>query len=292
MTGVGAAPIELAKLHGAGNDFLVVVDPEGDRPVGPALARALCDRHTGIGADGVLRLLRPCEGGDVRMELRNADGSAAETSGNGLRCLVLAAVDAGLVGVGLVRVETVAGMRDVEVRSVDGAGADIAVDMGIVRLAAADLADVPVAGWRGRLADVGNPHLVLAAPSLADVDVARVGRQLDADAAGGLNVEVIAVPPDAGRPAGVLDLLVWERGAGVTLACGSGSCAAAAAAALWGLSGGSVLVRNPGGELRVELSGADPAAPRAVLSGPTVRVARLTVELASLPSDATAGVPA
>jgi diaminopimelate epimerase len=283
MTGVGAV-LELAKLHGAGNDFLVLADLDEDRPFGPALARALCDRHAGIGADGLLRLLPPRAGGDVRMELRNADGSSAETSGNGLRCLVLVAVDLGLAGPGRVRVETAAGMREVEVRSVDEAGADIAVDMGTVRLSPEE-PDAPVPGWRCRRADVGNPHLVLAAPSRAGVDVAGVGRALDEGTPGGVNVEVIALPADAGERLDAIELLVWERGAGVTLACGSGSCAAAAAARCWRMSGDDVVVRNPGGDLRVELSGPDREAPRAVLSGPTSRVARISVDLAGLPRE-------
>lgn len=270
-------PLTLAKLHGAGNDFLVVIDPDGVRPIGAALARALCDRHRGVGADGVLRALAPTDGGDLRMELHNADGSVAETSGNGLRCLALAALEAGMVAGERLAVETSAGVRQVEVRGRTAGAADIAVGMGTVELAAGD-ADPPGPGWRARRASVGNPHLVILVPAVEGFPVAEVGKRIDSAEPGGMNVEVIGPPATAG----LLDLVVWERGAGVTLACGSGSCAAAAAARLWGLCDDSVTVSNPGGELFVELSGADPLAPQAVLSGPARHVATVTVDLEAL----------
>jgi diaminopimelate epimerase len=290
MAGVTAAQLTIRKLHGAGNDFLVLVDPKEMLSLGADLARALCDRRGGIGADGVMLARPPADGGDVRMELRNADGSEAETSGNGLRCLALAALDAGMVPRGRsVRVETVAGLREVEVRSVSPSGADLAVDMGPVSLGE-ELVGVPEAGWRGRRADVGNPHLVLLAPSLEGVSMASLGPGLERSEPGGTNVEVIAAagPPAVSPRAGRIDLLVWERGAGVTPACGSGSCAAAAAARDWGLCGDRVLVRNPGGDLHVELSPPDVRPVTAVLSGPTTRVATMVVTLDRLVGEARA----
>lgn len=298
MTAVSWPQLVLRKLHGAGNDFLVLVGPvlvepdAGDEALplpAPDLARVLCDRHRGLGADGLVRVLPPREGGDLRMELHNADGSRAETSGNGLRCLALAAVDAGVVAAGTVRVETAVGVRELEVRGVGPQGADIAVDMGTVRVAAQDGPEPPRPGWRARRADAGNPHVVIAAPGLDHVSVAALGAPIDAAEPAGANVEIVAV----GEP-DVLDLLVWERGSGVTRACGSGSCAAAAVGRIFGLCGDAVVVRNPGGELRVELSGPDPLAPRAVLSGPTTRVATLHVTLEApgvlAPSTIRAGV--
>lgn len=273
MNGVGPVPLTLRKLHGAGNDFLVLVDLGEAWPDAGALARALCDRHAGLGADGLLRLLPPLAGGDLRMELHNADGSLAATSGNGLRCCALAALDAGLVRGPSLQVETAAGVRHVEIRSVGDRDAEIAVEMGTVHLAAEDLPAVPPPAARGRRGDVGNPHLVLATTRLAGVDVAAIGRRFDADEPGGLNVEIVAPAVDG------IELAVWERGAGLTLACGSGSCVAAAAARLWELCGDTVTVHNPGGDLRVELAG-EPLAPRAVLSGPTSRVATIDVAAA------------
>jgi diaminopimelate epimerase len=269
--------LELRKLHGAGNDFLVSVDLEDRLAISPQLARALCDRHRGLGADGVIRLLAPAGSGDLRMELINADGSPAETSGNGLRCLALAALDAGIASGPLLVVETTAGQREVEIRTAEDGEGDIAVDMGLVLLASADEPQPPEPALRARRADVGNPHFVLVVPALAGVSVESVGRPIDAATDGGANVEVIEAPASRDR----LEMLVWERGAGVTLACGSGSCAAAAAARLWGHCGDSVTVVNPGGPLLVELSGSDQLRARAVLSGPTALVARIEVRLAA-----------
>jgi diaminopimelate epimerase len=302
-------PLTFAKLHGSGNDFLVLVDPDDSWPIGPAMARALCDRHEGVGADGVMRALAPLAGGDLRMELHNADGSRPEMSGNGARCLVLAALDAGMVSGNELLLETDAGARRVTfAASPGGREPEISVDMGAVGLGPEN--DLLVGGWRARRARVGNPHLVLVADSLVGVDIACLGGELVAAEPGGINVEVIArgrAAPGGDAPASeadarapragegfardVLDLLVWERGVGVTLACGTGSCAAAAVARVIGIVDDEVIVRNPGGELRVRLSGDDPLAPIAMLSGPTRRVASVTVDLSDLPVREWAAVP-
>src|SRR5277367_4842126 len=104
----------LTKHHGAGNDFLVILDPDDRRPLSAAGVRVLCDRHRGIGADGVLRVMNGRAGAVLSMELRNADGGVAEMSGNGIRCLVQAAVDAGLVKPPTFTVSTLAGLRTVD----------------------------------------------------------------------------------------------------------------------------------------------------------------------------------
>jgi diaminopimelate epimerase len=213
---------------------------------------------------------------------------------------VLAALDAGMVSGSELVLETDAGARRVEIApSTDGREPDISVDMGAVTLGSEN--DLLVGGWRARRARVGNPHLVLVADTLAGVDIASLGGDLDAKEHGGINVEVIAPVrelPVREAPAGssparapragetvardFLDLVVWERGVGVTLACGTGSCAAAAVARVIGIVGDDVTVRNPGGELRVRLTGDDPLAPTAMLSGPTRRVASVAVDLADL----------
>jgi tRNA dimethylallyltransferase len=276
---VTGTELTLEKLHGAGNDFLVLIDPDDVHPVGAELARALCDRRTGIGADGLIRALPPLAGGDLRMELRNSDGGLAETSGNGLRCLVLAALRAGMVSGGSIAVETEAGISRVATGSGDG---NMSVDMGEVELGHADFTPDGVAlpaGSRVRAASVGNPHVVIAVDSLDGIDLAGIGSALEESTPGGVNVEIVA--PAAGAGDSVIDLAVWERGAGATLACGSGSCAAAAAVRAWGLAGDTVVVRNPGGDLTVELSG-DALRPQATLSGPAQHVATLTVEIGAL----------
>ena len=109
-------PLHFTKHHGAGNDFLVLVDPDDDLGLDPVWVRALCDRRFGVGADGVIRVLGGGECADLAMDLRNADGSVAEMTGNGMRCLAQAAVDAGLVGPPTFTVATLAGVRRVEYR--------------------------------------------------------------------------------------------------------------------------------------------------------------------------------
>jgi len=260
-------PMILSKHHGAGNDFLVLVDRKDARPIDAALARALCDRRFGVGADGVIRVLGGGGRADLAMELRNADGGIAEMSGNGIRCLAQAAVLAGLVVPPTFSVWTLAGLRTVEYRpGWSDSAAEASVDMGRATLGP----DQPqqFAERKARRVDVGNPHLVLLGPDPAEVDVAEVGSRLQEVHPGGVNVEFISVGPEPDA----ITLRVWERGVGETRACGTGSVAAAAAAASWGLVGETVDVRNPGGTLRVELG---PGQLR--LSGPVRKVADVRV---------------
>jgi diaminopimelate epimerase len=260
--------LRLTKHHGAGNDFLVLVDAEGSGPLATELVRALCDRRLGIGADGVIRVVVDGAVADLTMDLRNADGSPAEMSGNGIRCLAQAAVDAGLVSPPTFTVATGAGVRTVEYEpgALPGA-AQASVDMGVAVLGP----DQPqeFADRRARQVDMGNPHLVLLGPDPSGVDVVGVGQRLQGVHPGGINVEFIAPGPDPDT----LSLRVWERGAGETLACGTGSAAAAAAARSWGLVGDVVDVHNPGGTLRVTLDG-----DRVRLRGPVRKVADLEVD--------------
>jgi diaminopimelate epimerase len=238
--------VTLTKHHGLGNDFLVLLDTD-DRyaDVHAAMAVALCQRTTGIGADGLLRL-----GPDLRMHLHNADGSRAEMSGNGIRCLAQAIFDQGVHGGPEIELLTDAGPRYVRT-NFDGA---YTVDMGPAKVT--DLQD-------GRAeVDTGNPHLVLLVDDPAAVDLEALGAQhLD------LNLEVVRVD----HPAHVT-MRVHERGAGITQACGTGSCAIAAATRAWGLTGDVVTVANPGGDLGVELRG-----DTALLTGPAVCIGRVEV---------------
>ena len=167
------------------------------------------------------------------MELNNADGSPAEMSGNGIRCLAQAAVDAGLVTPPRFTVATAAGIRTVDYRPGDRPGeAWASTAMGPARLGPEEPSGAP--GHRARRVDVGNPHLVLFGLDGPDeIDVAAVGARLEAETPGGVNVEFIAL----GRGPDELRFRVWERGVGETLACGTGSVAAAAAARSWGLVG-------------------------------------------------------
>jgi diaminopimelate epimerase len=246
--------MQLTKHHGLGNDFLVVADPTA--PVDATLARALCDRHRGVGADGLLHLTAGT-GTDLRMVLLNADGGRAEMSGNGIGCLVQAAVRAGMADGPVVTVATDAGTRTVEIHP----GASPNTHVVTVGMGAADIADTDEPEWatgdilRARRVGVGNPHLVLHA---ADADLLNdrtwvefVGRRAHDATAGGINVEVIA----AGDADGELRMDVYERGVGLTFACGTGACASAAAARHWGLAGDHVVVRMAGGPTSIDLTG-------------------------------------
>ena len=264
--------LRFTKHHGAGNDFLVQVDPGSSGPLLPDLVQALCDRRFGVGADGVIRVLDGGGIADVTMVLQNADGSVAEMSGNGMRCLAQAAVRAGLVSPPTFTVATLGGVRTVEFRAGGTARTDWAsVDMGPARLGS----ERPPAfsERRARVVDMGNPHLVLLGDDPAGVDVAELGTKLQGEFPGGVNVEFIAVGPGPDS----LTLRVFERGVGETLACGTGTAAASAAAHAWGLVGTTVDVHNPGGTLEVELT-----PDTVVLSGPVAFVADVTVEPAVL----------
>lgn len=244
--------MRLTKHHGLGNDFLVLLDLEGVRPVTPAEAVELCDRRSGIGADGVLRVTAGVGGADVTMTLLNADGSRAETSGNGIRCLAQAVFQAGVVAPPVLRVATDAGLRTVRVQARTGPRTHmLSVDMGPARI----IGDEPEWVVDGVLAatrvEIGNPHLVLhAAASYGDghgPDVAALGARANELVPGGINVEVLRV----GEAPGQLRMEVYERGVGLTRACGSGACAAAVAAHAWELSPERVTVKMPGGDVEV-----------------------------------------
>ena len=262
---------ELVKLEGVGNDFLVLLDPGGsDAAAGPDLARAMCDRHLGFGADGLIRCRPAPEGSGAALvfELWNADGSEAEMSGNGMRCMAHAALDAGMVEAGVeFGVLTPAGRRAVTVT----AGPDptrvwARVDMGQPKvLGPAERCNV---GHGQLLVNMGNPHLVVAGPDPATVDVARLGPTLEASEPGGINVEFATLGPGPDE----VTMRVWERGVGETQACGTGSCAAAVAFRHWGRVGRAVTVHQPGGSVAVEW-GPDGTL---VLSGPSRRIGRCT----------------
>jgi len=256
--------VRLTKHHGLGNDFLVLLDPAGTAAIDEAVARALCDRHRGVGADGVIVVGPGRDTADVTMVLRNADGGRAEMSGNGIRCLAQAvALERGTDRLDLV-VATDAGLRAVSVAcGSDPRTAAVRVDMGPAKVDPEPPVDLP---GRVALVDVGNPHLVLEQPDLGSVDVRGEGPRLEALLPGGVNVEWYRRRDD-----GDLDLVVWERGAGATEACGSGACAVAAADAAWHGRAGAVQVHMPGGAVEVGLGEA------LTLTGPAVLVATVEV---------------
>jgi diaminopimelate epimerase len=266
-------PVHATKHEGAGNDFLVVLDPEDRVRLTVSQVRLLADRRRGVGADGIIRVGPGRDGCELSMQLFNADGGEAEMSGNGIRCLAQAAVDAGLVAPPSFTVATAGGARTVEYAPDTRPGwGRASVDMGPARLGPDQPQELD--GRRARTVDVGNPHLVLLGPDTAGVDVAERGPKLQASFAGDINVEWITVLHD--REGELLDLRVWERGVGETLACGTGSVAAAAAARSWDAVGpGKVRVRNPGGLLEVDLG--DGGHGTTHLTGPVRKVADIDI---------------
>ncbi|MGO8997416.1 MAG: diaminopimelate epimerase [Polyangiaceae bacterium] len=257
------APFE--KYEGLGNDF-VVVDAANEGEVSSERARDLCDRRRGVGADGVLVMLpASVDGADGRMRVINADGSIAEMCGNGLRCAALhLALRRGLDR-GELSIQSDAGVRRCGFER-RGDEAVVLADMGVVRVLEDVLVDVE--GERVSLTrvDAGNPHAVAFRGATRE-ELERLGPRLSAAPVfeRGTNVEFARLEN------GVLDVLVWERGAGPTLACGTGACAAVAAASAKGIvrEDGAVRVRLPGGDLEVRY---DRATGRATLRGPARRV--------------------
>ena len=245
--------MRLTKHHGLGNDFLVLLDLSGHHPVTPELAVALCDRRTGIGADGLLRVSAGTGEADVTMLLLNADGSEAEMSGNGIRCLAQAVFQARLAAPPVLRVATGAGLRTVtELSRTDDHTQRFSVDMGQAKVGAdePEWVDGPV--LRATRVDVGNPHVVLhwGEESLPHLDVlVAIGSRIDGLTPGGSNVEFVR----PGGAAGHLEMAVFERGVGPTLACGTGACAVAAAAHHWELAGTESTVHMPGGPVDITL---------------------------------------
>ena len=264
--------LRFTKHHGAGNDFLVQIDPDGCGPLPADLVRALCDRRFGVGADGVIRVQDGRGAADLTMVLQNADGREAEMSGNGMRCLAQAAVLSALVFPPAFTVATAAGIKSVhylEGEHVHSAEATV----GLGRAELGEDQPQKFLDRKVRTVDMGNPHLVMFGPDLDDLDVVGIGSQLQSVYEGGINVEFIA----SGEEPDQLELRVFERGVGETQACGTGSAAAAAAAQSWGLVGTEVDVHNPGGTLHVTLANDE-----ILLRGPVHRIASVVVDPAAL----------
>ena len=262
--------MRLTKHHGLGNDFLVLLDLGGLHPVGPEQAAALCDRRTGVGADGFLWVTAGTDGADVTMRLRNADGSSAEMSGNGIRCLAQAVLQAGVAPPPVLRVATEAGVRTVTVVDrPDGRTHRLSVEMGQAKVGEEQPEWVEGDVLRAVRVDVGNPHVVLhwGRAELPDADeLVAIGARIDGATPGGVNVELIRPSADGG-----IDMVVHERGVGPTRACGTGACAVAAAAHDWELAGTTTTVRMPGGPVEVTLG--DPV----LLIGDTTSIATIDV---------------
>ncbi|MEX0651537.1 MAG: diaminopimelate epimerase [Actinomycetota bacterium] len=257
---------EFAKYQGAGNDFVMMVDLEDERPVTPQQAAALCDRRTGVGADGVIRVMRSDRGeAGFRMDYSNADGSPAEMCGNGIRCVGVLLHDRGLADGTEIDVMTPAGVKHLLLQpDADGRVRRVTVTMGAPNFTRAA---IPMRGpaWEtflGQPFDIGggltltvsalsmgNPHLVVFVDGdPVTVHVGHIGPALERHELfpERTNVEFAYVHD------GVVHARVWERGSGETMACGSGACAVAVAANEAGLVPARTVVRFPGGDLEVD----------------------------------------
>ncbi|GAB4217983.1 MAG: diaminopimelate epimerase [Synechococcales cyanobacterium] len=258
------------KYHGLGNDFILVDNRHLPQPLLlPEQAIDLCDRHFGIGADGVIFLL-PAQGdGDYRMRIFNSDGSEPEMCGNGIRCLAQLIRDLGDSRDHL-RIETLAGVIK---PSFTDHGL-VQVDMGPPRLLATEIpttmgtekviqAPLTVAGqdWAVTCVSMGNPHAVVFVKDVDGIPLATLGPDFEHHPVfpQRINTEFVQVISPTH-----LKMRVWERGAGATLACGTGACATLVAAVLTGQSQRAATVQLPGGDLQIEW---DPASNHILMTG-------------------------
>ncbi len=246
--------MRFTKMHGLGNDYLYVY---GDVPQNvKELTVRLSERHFGAGSDGMIFIspLPRESGADFRMRIFNADGSEAKMCGNGIRCVGKYVYDKGYTDKTVLRIDTLSGIRTLSLQARSGKVESASVDMGravveedrVLTVGGKEVTVTPVS--------VGNPHAVTFVPDAQAAPVETLGPLLERHRAfpGGVNAEFVQV---LGR--GELRMRVWERGSGVTMACGTGACASAAAAVSRGLCDGNVpiAVRLDGGVLTVTVSG-------------------------------------
>ncbi|MGZ3697011.1 MAG: diaminopimelate epimerase [Bdellovibrionota bacterium] len=256
------------KMHGLGNDF-VVIDDIGKAKLTPmtaALAKKICDRRFGVGADQIL-WLKDAEdrSNDARMEILNADGSTAEMCGNGIRAVAVYLRDLGLSKGPHFHVETLAGIKKLSFQ-----GTEVTVDMGAPKIGAKEGELLEFAGQKLRFIEVnvGNPHAVFFVEHLDQTPVAEWGPRIEHHPRfpKRTNVEFVEI-----TGAGAIRVGVWERGAGITLACGTVACASAVATMATGRGKGPLEVALPGGKLRISWGGEGQPV---LMTGPAVEVFR------------------
>ena len=239
--------MHFTKMHGLGNDYLYVY---GEVPENIAeLSRKLSDRHFGAGSDGMI-YIAPSETADFSMRIFNADGSEAKMCGNGIRCVGKYVYDKGYTDKTVLTIETLSGIRTLHLDAENGSVRAVTVDMGTAE--AGDDLTLSVDGEEVTVTpvSVGNPHAVLFVEDIAGAPVDTLGPKIEHHSAfpDGVNVEFIEV-----LSPGKLRMRVWERGSGITLACGTGACASAAAAAVKGFCtiGTPAEVQLDGGTLKI-----------------------------------------
>lgn len=252
--------MKFTKMHGLGNDYVCINGFRENVPMPEKAAIALCDRHYGIGADGMLLIL-PSEKADFRMKLYNADGSEAGMCGNGIRCFGKYVYDHGMTKSQELTIETLSGLRRLSLKTVSGKVEEVRVDMGIPVL---DPHCIPIQSEKDLVlqepiqvcqkdflitgVSMGNPHIVIFGEDLEQLPMEKWGSALEFHPKfpERTNIEFCKVIDQK-----TIRMRVWERGVGETFACGTGACAAVVAAVLNGFTEREVCVKLPGGQLEV-----------------------------------------
>ncbi|MCI9217526.1 diaminopimelate epimerase [Lachnospiraceae bacterium 42-17] len=272
--------MKFTKMHGLGNDYIYVNCLEERIENPPAVARFVSDRHFGIGSDGLI-LINPSEKADFEMEMYNTDGSRSEMCGNGIRCVAKYVYDYGLTDKTSISVETLGGIKYLELTVKNAKAELVKVDMGKPELTAEKIPietthplhkvidepiDVNGAAYRMTGVSMGNPHAVVFVEDVKGLEIEKIGPGFENHKRfpHRVNTEFTRVIDRK-----TVEMRVWERGAGETMACGTGACAVAAACILNGLTENQVTVRLPGGELQIEW---DRERDRIYMTGPAVTV--------------------
>jgi diaminopimelate epimerase len=272
--------MHFTKMHGLGNDYVYVDCVRRPPPRDPAaLARRVSDRHFGIGADGLILIL-PSEVADARMRMFNADGSEAEMCGNGVRCVAKFVHDHDIARKPRLEIETGRGVLALDLTVTNGKVGQVRVDMGEPILQASDIpttlagervVNVALPDWPGTpgilellraaggdlsvtCVSMGNPHAVFYCRNVAEVPLESVGPILETVPVFPRRVNVHFVQVHS---PGEVTMRTWERGSGMTLACGTGACAVCVAGVLTGRTGQDVITHLPGGDLKLEWSDRD-----------------------------------
>ncbi len=257
--------MHITKMQGLGNDYLYLNCLDAVPEDLPGLAVRLSDRHFGVGADGLIAV-RPGISGDFWMDMYNADGSQGRMCGNGIRCVGKYVYDKGLTRKRCLTIDTGAGPRPLELRLRRGEVESVSVDMGAPKLSPALTLEAAGASYTLWPVDMGNPHGVVFCPDPAQIPLEQAGPALERapQFPARINVEFAAV-----RAWDRLEARVWERGSGVTLACGTGACAVLAAGVRTGRCGRRASVVLPGGVLELDWRRTDG---HILMTGPAVTV--------------------
>ncbi|KJS81451.1 MAG: diaminopimelate epimerase [Peptococcaceae bacterium BICA1-8] len=280
--------MNFVKMHGAGNDFILINLLEGNSPLDYSLlAPKLCDRNFGIGADGLLFIM-PSETADIKMRIINSDGSEAEMCGNGIRCFAKFVYEEGIINKNIIEVETLAGKIIPEIILNNNKVASVRVDMGEPKL---ERSQIPMFGEEGRVikeklviaekefevtaVSMGNPHCVIFVPNIKEIEIEKWGPLIEKHPVfpRKTNVEFVQVI----TPSEVV-MRVWERGAGITLACGTGACATLTAGVLNNYINRKASIKLLGGELTVEWEENN----HLYMTGPAIEVFRGVISIGSL----------